>query len=69
MTLEQETKIVNECVKKAARQHRFQKEAAEHAARLANKKGVNIQKTPYVQEIFWAALDQCEFDPDPDEER
>ena len=59
MKLATEKRIIEKAVAKAAAAHveNDREEIARLAARLADKKGVNVLAAPYLQEIFYEALD------------
>ena len=62
MTKVQEIKIINNAVNRSVKGNNriTRRDAAEKAAILANKKGVNVQSAPYLQDIFYDALDKKE---------
>jgi len=58
-----EEKIISNAVTKAIKRHRgsiTRHDAAEDAAIIANRRGVNVASAPYLQNIFMAALDKRE---------
>ncbi len=57
-TMKNTTSIINEAVKKANNTTTTRHECAMLAARLADKKGINVNRSPYRQDLFYEALDQ-----------
>ncbi len=57
-------RIINTAVRNAVKGNNFgwitRRDAAEKAALAANKQGVNVQRAPYLQDIFYEALDEKE---------
>ena len=56
--MKNEKKIIRTEVKNASRHGRDRSEIARIAAINADKKGVNVQAAPYLQNIFYDALDE-----------
>ncbi len=58
LTLKKQKEIIYSAVSKAANGSESRNDTAHKAVWIADEKGVNVQAAPYLQDIFYEALDE-----------